>query len=103
MKEILEFIPTGKENAVSMAELSSMIGVDNRTTRSMIYQLRRSGELVCSGDSGYYQPGNNQELFEWYRMAHSRAIGTLTTLKKARQMLKDAGIDPDGGNNGKSA
>lgn len=39
--DILDFIPTGSENAVTRVELCQRTGLDDRTVRDLIHNARR--------------------------------------------------------------
>ncbi|MDE5576484.1 MAG: hypothetical protein K2J11_03750, partial [Oscillospiraceae bacterium] len=56
---IMDFIPIGKINAISMAELALRLGKDQRTARKLVFEARNNGAVICStcsGDksAGYY-------------------------------------------------
>ena len=94
--KLMDLLPKGEENAISMHELGSLIGMENREVRKMIFNARCAGKIICSSEKGYFLPVTDMELLKWYRIAKARGVATMTTLKKARQILKEAGIDPDG-------
>lgn len=85
---ILPLIPEGKNNAISMAELSRLTDQDGRTVRKAIEKARRNDAIICSSKAGYYTPASTEELQEFYKSARKRAMTTLTVLKSTRRMLK---------------
>lgn len=62
---MLEMIPTGKQDAVSMTNLSKMLKLPSSDVRLLILKARIKGVLICSGDAGYYFPENEGELKEY--------------------------------------
>ena len=87
-KQLLALLGQGMENARSARELANTLGVDDtRTIRFMVNTARRDGELICSGPSGYWRPGNRLELLETYRRLSSKAITLLKALAPSRQRL----------------
>ncbi len=68
---MLELIPTGKENAISRAELVSLTNLKDRVVRLRIEQYRNEGICICSnwqeGNKGYYLPSNDGEQKEFLK------------------------------------
>lgn len=64
-KAVLELIPKGLERKISISELASMVGIDERSIYTIINNLRKKGVPVCaqrSGkDRGYFIATNEQE------------------------------------------
>lgn len=87
---IWENIGTGRENATSSERLQQISGLCERDLRKTIEQLRRSGRVIISAvDGGYYKPANTAELKRFIHKENSRALSVLTTLKSAKQLLKE--------------
>ena len=85
-----EILPVGKENAVSTAELSVIMGFgDSRSLQADIARSRNAGQIILSSTSGgYYLPGNNEEIQEFIAVLRARAINTFKALKSAREYLE---------------
>lgn len=92
---LMESLPTGEENAVSMKELAFRFGVNERAIRKAIHEARESGVIICSGNSGYWKPDAEYQLVSYYRLARSRAMSTLKSLKTTREKLLEMGVDVD--------
>lgn len=92
---ILELIPKGMNNAISMHDISVLSGMDEREVRQSIFDARCNGTIICSSVNGYFFPETNTELLAWYRTVKKRGMASLESLKSARKQLLDAGIDPD--------
>lgn len=61
MRYLLEFLPRGAKNAISMREWVNLTGQNLREARRSIYELRCAGAVICSGTdkngaNGYFLP-----------------------------------------------
>ncbi|MBR3422816.1 MAG: hypothetical protein IKG98_12275 [Ruminococcus sp.] len=98
---LLEMIPYGKENAISMEQLAILLNEKERNVRAMIYAERLKGAVICSacsrnGDekTGYYRPICPEEAKAYVDMQKSRIKSARQALKSAEKYIKG------GGNNG---
>ena len=89
----LSNIPTGQNNAISMADLARRLGIPSRTVRADILSLRLDGCIIASCPSGYYIPADIGEELHFYLSHRKRAMTNLTALKATRRHLRDMGID----------
>ena len=90
--DIVDYIPFGRENAVTRAQLRSRTGIDDRTIRDMIADARRDTVILNMQDGkGYFRPlPEERQLVEAYakqETARLKSIGW--SLKATRQMLKN--------------
>lgn len=90
---ILEFIPIGKENAISMSELAIRRGVCKRTARKMVFEERCSGAVICStcsgdGFDGYYRPASIEEASPFIQMQKNRIRSAKLAMKSAEDFLR---------------
>lgn len=69
-KWLTDRIPAGKADAVSMAHLARVMGMEPRELRLAVEQARRAGILICSCEKGYFMPETIQEL-----KAHAQRMG----------------------------
>ena len=93
-KGLIDLIPMGRREAVSMTDLSKLIGLPSSDVRLMILNARKIGILICSGDEGYYFPKDDDELKE-YRNRRRKYIRTATiALKPFEDALK--GLSEEG-------
>lgn len=92
---LMDYIPVGEANAVSMAELAALLGVDTRIIRKTVNELRTNGEIICSGNSGYWLPEEPTDSIRYYKRARSMALSILKTLRAVRGKLREAGIEAD--------
>ncbi len=87
-KELLQLLPTGKENAISNDKLQKILCTDRRGVSVQIQRARMEGGLILSGNAGYYLPANDEEIREFYNIMHRRCISFLQALKPASDYLK---------------
>ncbi len=82
----------GAENAISSENLVMLAGLsDKRILQAEIEHERSCGALIlskCTHGGGYYLPASRAELVAFERTLRRRALGTLRTLRSARQALK---------------
>lgn len=89
---ILDFIPYGKENAVSQEELAIRMHTDKRTVRQLVYSVRVRGAVICStceGEptAGYYRPISANEAMPYVRMQRSRIASAEAALRSAEDFI----------------
>ena len=91
--KIEDFIPEGKENAITRPELARVLGMTDRAVRKEIELARDRGALICNdGDgAGYYTARDICQIERQYRTDRARALAVLKRLKTMRRMLRQAG------------
>lgn len=96
---ILDYIPTGRENAVKRTWLCKATGLDDRTVRYAISMARRDMPILNMQDGrGYFIPDMNNEeerqiLKRYVQQETSRGKKIFWSLMGARRTLKNCGID----------
>ena len=86
---VIDLIPLGARNSVSMQALSNRLGINPRLVRKAVLDARLDGVIICSSSSGYFLPETVSELDAFYRSSRSRALTTLKSLSATRRALKD--------------
>ena len=83
-------LPTGKENAISSADLTVLMGFETtRALQSDIARSRDAGQIILSStQGGYYLPKDDAEIQEFIAVLRARAINTFRALKSAREYLQ---------------
>lgn len=74
--KIADLLCRGQENAVSLQYLCSVTGLDGRKIRRIVEKERRNGAPILSsagGVTGYYLPGNVEEVERFVKSMRSRA------------------------------
>ena len=96
---VLEYLKTGKENAVSRRELEMRMGLPDRTIRNMIEAARREGALIVNlgNGEGYYISEDLNDIRHQYKMNNSRAMSILVQQKHLRRRIKELEAKEDSG------
>ena len=89
---VLEYIPFGLENAVSMPELARRMGCNQRTARKLVFDARCKGAIICStcyGDKsdGYYRPISEDEAIPYVHMQRERIRSAKLALRSAEKFV----------------
>ncbi len=91
---ILDFIPVGKNNAITGKELQNITGLDGRSIKQQIANARIKGSVICSSldgsRGGYFIPSCPGEAVEYVRIEQCR-------INSAKEALKAAEIYVSGG------
>ena len=90
--KIINFIPYGKENAVSRYELTHFTGWNDRKVRRKISKARKEYVILSlENGSGYYQPTADDypELRRTLKREESRARSVFGSIKKLRALCED--------------
>ena len=75
IKALVELIPTGRENAVSMKDLAALMNISERGLRLLVQQAREQGAAICSdwdNNGGYYMPADEYEAMSYLRQQKAR-------------------------------
>ena len=78
---IVDFLLTGRKNAISSADLCFMTRLPERAVQREVLESRLRGELIISDDAGYYLPADEAEIREY-------AIRRQAYIATARKALK---------------
>lgn len=92
---IIEFIPIGIENAIQQEELEKRTGHKKRENRAAIFEARRRGVPICSGDAGYWIAANKEEAMIYYRAQMSRILTGFEALKAIKRFIINEGARED--------
>ena len=87
-------LPIGKNNAISAKQLQTRLHVRSaREVRECIAAARLTGQLICSGNTGYYRPATLAEVNEFVLRLETQAKSTLAVLKTAKRVLEAGNMD----------
>ena len=88
---ICDFIPTGRENAITRDALVRRVNLPDRTVRNMIEAARKQGVLILNDQTGagYYISEDVGELKRQLHRNHSRAMSILVQQKHLRKKIKE--------------
>lgn len=88
--DFMAILPHGKENAISAEHLCKKIGAkDTRALRDQVAISRLSGQLICSGGTGYYIPATRAEVEDFVLRMEAQAKSTFAVLRTARKVLRE--------------
>lgn len=88
LKRIIELLPIGQCNAVSMKDLGFLLNLDDREVRRVIFDLRCKGMIIAGDNNGYYIPNGLRELKAYYKLALSRGRATLKSIEAAKKEIE---------------
>ena len=61
-EKLLSVLPSNKEDAVTMKELSRLLKVSQRDVRQCVLNARKEGLPILSGDDGYWKSDDDREF-----------------------------------------
>ena len=95
---IIEYIPLGKENAVTSGYLQAVLGTSARCVQQMIERARLDGHIIINDQNGrgYYVSEDPDDWERQYWQDTNRALAILKRRKALRQKLIEAGRDLNG-------
>ncbi len=87
---IIDYIPEGKDNAITRETLCELTGLKDRVVREAISQTRRDTAIINNQDGrGYYKPSNKEEIERYIQQESARAKSIFWCLRGARKALKE--------------
>lgn len=86
---LLELIPIGEENGISMRALSHYLGTTPRSTRKLVEGARLEGNIIASGDAGYFIPETVEELRHYVAKARARSRTNFAAIREAEKLLSE--------------
>ena len=97
--KLLDYIPTGAENAITTEDLLQCTGIPNaRALRKEIHHLRERGHIICANTeppAGYYIAADEKEAARFVRSMESRRREIGRAIKAAKQYIASIS-DSDG-------
>lgn len=90
--DILDYIPEGRENAISRRDLAARTGLTDRQVRLAVKALVRQGVPILSSSScrGYWYSEDISELEGFIRESESRYRTEQVTLARLKKRLYEA-------------
>lgn len=83
---IVDFIPVGKDQAISRRLLRTLTGLNDRDVRKEIANARRHTCIINNQDgNGYYIPEDKSEVEGYIKQEESRAKTILYNLNGAKE------------------
>ena len=89
-KQVAAFLRTGRKNAVSSADLITLLDLSSqRELRALVSREREAGEIILSDSSGYYLPASGEEGLQEIRECVMTLMAKgFSTIKAARAIWK---------------
>ncbi len=86
---LLDYIPTGAQNAIPAKELCKRAGFPSvRSMQQEIHRLREKGHIICSSTeppAGYFIAANHHEAARFIRSMESRRRENGRAIKAAKR------------------
>ena len=98
IKDLTEFIPTGRANAISMKDLATLLNVDARTVLALVQRAREQGAPICSeweNRGGYYMPADTYEARRYLRQQKARIRSARAALNGILKYLQAFAVGDD--------
>lgn len=88
--KILDYIPVGQSNSISMKALAERLNLSERAVRVLVQREREKGAPICSDfrNGGYYIPAAENEARDYYRQQRARIRSANAALNSIKKFLK---------------
>ncbi|MBE7053437.1 MAG: hypothetical protein E7391_04090 [Ruminococcaceae bacterium] len=89
---VIDFIPFGKQNAITQNELMMVTGLSDRMLREEISRLRRDVPILNMQDGkGYFRPTEDEieDVKKYISQEERRGKSVFWSLKGAREFIKN--------------
>lgn len=93
---IIDYIPYGHDNGISVSELCRRTGLTNREVRKEIHEARKENPVINLQDGkGYFRPDYDEDslVAQWITQETSRFVNTIVAVKSARRLVKASEIE----------
>lgn len=94
-KNILDYIPKGKKNAISNRELQTLLHIDRRDIQRFIRAARLKGVVICGlggRNGGYFIPETLEEVIDYVKTAKKTIISIIEALEPAEAYIAKGGV-----------
>lgn len=96
---LLDYIPTGAENAINTKTLLQDSGLRSvRALRKEIHRLRERGHIICASTdppTGYYIAADRQEAARFVRSMRAAAGRSAGPSRRPKKYIEEAGEQLD--------
>lgn len=82
---LTDCLSVGETNAVTAKDLARLLNWRERDVTLTVNALRKQGELICSGSSGFWLPGDDNDIVMFVHQMQGR----IRDMKKATQPAID--------------
>ncbi|MGN0680139.1 MAG: hypothetical protein ACI4JS_10790, partial [Oscillospiraceae bacterium] len=94
IERLTELIPTGRNNAIPMKDVATLLNISERAVRVLVQKAREHGAPICSdweNRGGYFYPADTYEAMEYFRQQKSRIKTARAALNGITQYLNTKG------------
>jgi len=93
---IIDYIPHGRDNAITTRELQERLQITDRLVRKYVEAARGEGVIICNRQDGrgYYIADDIEDIRLQFLQNRSRAMSILVYQKHLYKKLKEAGLAP---------
>ncbi len=92
LEDLVEMIPTGKDDAISRRDLMKQLKVSDRKLREMIHEAREVYPILSNtGKGGYYLPANKEEAEAYIRQSYSYISEIHKTIPPVKRYMEAKG------------
>lgn len=89
---VTKHLRRGEQNAISMGDLSRLLGLSPRACRKAVEAERLTGTLILSSERGYFLPGTGSagrsEIVRFQRRTAARLRTGKALLRSSRRALE---------------
>ena len=95
-KTIADLIPKGRENAILLNDLGRVTGLNTRTVKRLVQDLRDDGEVILSSaGGGYFYPTEDErgleEVTRYINMMEQQAKSRFVRIRSAERWQREYG------------
>jgi len=92
INELIDMIPTGKEDSISRADLAKQLNIPDRSVRELIHEARKNSPILSNtSKGGYYLPANKDEANEFIQQQYSYISNINQTIPSVRRWMERKG------------
>ena len=89
MQRVINLLPIGRENAVSMTALADMLNVSTTTVKKLVREARNEGYQIVSGIDGYWITDDPKEKRTFVTEMQKQALSRMVSTKHIRSALEE--------------
>ena len=86
---LTDYLSIGEENAITAKDLAKYLRWTERDVTIAINALRKQGEFICSGASGYWLPVDDEDIAQFLRQMQGRIEDMERAMKPAQEYLNN--------------
>ena len=88
-RQLLDLIPVGRENAIPIRDLASVMNLEPRQLYRQIEYARISGNIIAGTGDGLFVPDNWFDVEEYVNRSQARIMTSIETLNPSYKLLRN--------------